>query len=61
MRSHGIVLFSINQVGGTGVSAGRSIITHGVLWTLFDRMGRYIDRLPDPPSAGADVSETPLS
>ncbi|KAF8321634.1 mitochondrial carrier [Clavulina sp. PMI_390] len=33
---------------GLGVSAGRSIITHGVLWTLFDYASRYIDNLPSP-------------
>ncbi|KII88338.1 hypothetical protein PLICRDRAFT_110552 [Plicaturopsis crispa FD-325 SS-3] len=31
---------------GLGVSALRSITTHGLLWTLFDTVGNYIDRLP---------------
>ncbi|KAG6868726.1 hypothetical protein C0993_011664 [Termitomyces sp. T159_Od127] len=31
---------------GLGVSAVRSITTHGLLWTLFDMVGSYIDRLP---------------
>jgi len=30
---------------GLGVSASRSIITHGVLWTMFDRVGAFIDSL----------------
>jgi len=33
---------------GLGVSALRSILTHGVLWTLFDWVGVYIDKLPSP-------------
>lgn len=33
---------------GLGVSAVRSITTHGLLWTLFDAVSNYIDRLPDP-------------
>lgn len=35
---------------GLGVSAVRSITTHGLLWTLFDTVGDYIDRLPPAPS-----------
>ncbi|KAJ7581235.1 hypothetical protein C8J56DRAFT_1057231 [Mycena floridula] len=31
---------------GLGVSAVRSITTHGLLWTFFDFVGNYIDRLP---------------
>ncbi|KAF8623576.1 hypothetical protein AX15_006344 [Amanita polypyramis BW_CC] len=31
---------------GLGVSALRSITTHGLLWTLFDFVSRYIDNLP---------------
>ncbi|KNZ78393.1 hypothetical protein J132_00756 [Termitomyces sp. J132] len=31
---------------GLGVSAVRSITTHGLLWTLFDLVGTYIDNLP---------------
>ncbi|CDO72935.1 hypothetical protein BN946_scf185002.g120 [Trametes cinnabarina] len=31
---------------GLGVSALRSVTTHGLLWTLFDLTGSYIDRLP---------------
>ncbi|KAG6814493.1 hypothetical protein H0H92_000018 [Tricholoma furcatifolium] len=31
---------------GLGVSALRSITTHGLLWTLFDMVGHYIDNLP---------------
>ncbi|KAF8310049.1 mitochondrial carrier [Cantharellus anzutake] len=30
---------------GLGVSASRSIITHGVLWTMFDKVGVLIDSL----------------
>ena len=30
---------------GLGVSAVRSITTHGLLWTLFDITSRYIDHL----------------
>lgn len=30
---------------GLGVSALRSIMTHGILWSLFDMTGRYIDNL----------------
>ncbi|EFI28366.1 hypothetical protein CC1G_13900 [Coprinopsis cinerea okayama7 len=33
---------------GLGVSAIRSITTHGLLWTLFDMTATYIDRLPNP-------------
>lgn len=33
---------------GLGVSAVRSITTHGLLWTLFDLVANYIDRLPRP-------------
>ncbi|KAK2466843.1 hypothetical protein APHAL10511_001101 [Amanita phalloides] len=31
---------------GLGVSALRSITTHGLLWTLFDLVSRHIDSLP---------------
>ena len=31
---------------GLGVSALRSVLTHGVLWTLFDSVGHWIDTLP---------------
>jgi len=31
---------------GLGVSAVRSITTHGLLWTIFDLVANYIDRLP---------------
>lgn len=31
---------------GLGVSAGRSIITHGLLWTVLDHVSGVIDRLP---------------
>ncbi|ESK94518.1 hypothetical protein Moror_7985 [Moniliophthora roreri MCA 2997] len=31
---------------GLGVSAVRSITTHGLLWTFFDLVANYIDRLP---------------
>jgi solute carrier family 25 (mitochondrial carnitine/acylcarnitine transporter), member 20/29 len=31
---------------GLGVSALRSVLTHGVLWMLFDWIGAYIDELP---------------
>jgi len=31
---------------GLGVSALRSVTTHGLLWTFFDYVSRYIDRLP---------------
>jgi len=33
---------------GLGVSALRSITTHGLLWTLFDMTAHYIDHLPSP-------------
>lgn len=32
---------------GLGVSAVRSITTHGLLWTFFDYVSNYIDRLPE--------------
>ncbi|KAI0064589.1 mitochondrial carrier [Artomyces pyxidatus] len=32
---------------GLGVSALRSVTTHGLLWTFFDLTAGYIDRLPD--------------
>jgi len=35
---------------GLGVSAIRSITTHGLLWTFFDLVSNYIDRLPPNPS-----------
>ncbi|KZV89115.1 hypothetical protein EXIGLDRAFT_772061 [Exidia glandulosa HHB12029] len=31
---------------GLGVSALRSVTTHGLLWTIFDYTGGIIDRLP---------------
>ena len=31
---------------GLGVSALRSVTTHGLLWTLFDVTASYIDNLP---------------
>ncbi|KAF8077862.1 hypothetical protein FPV67DRAFT_1443423 [Lyophyllum atratum] len=34
---------------GLGVSALRSITTHGLLWTLFDLVANYIDNLPRHP------------
>ncbi|KAF5358460.1 hypothetical protein D9756_001484 [Leucocoprinus leucothites] len=34
---------------GLGVSALRSITTHGLLWTLFDMTAHYIDNLPPSP------------
>ena len=37
---------------GLGVSALRSITTHGLLWTLFDMTAQYIDHLP--PSSKSD-------
>ncbi|TFK76304.1 hypothetical protein BDN72DRAFT_873880 [Pluteus cervinus] len=37
---------------GLGVSAVRSITTHGLLWTLFDAVANYIDNLPSPPQEG---------
>jgi len=37
---------------GLGVSALRSITTHGLLWTLFDMTAQYIDNLP--PSSRSD-------
>jgi solute carrier family 25 (mitochondrial carnitine/acylcarnitine transporter), member 20/29 len=37
---------------GLGVSALRSITTHGLLWTLFDTVANYIDNLPHLPEAG---------
>ncbi|KAH8116864.1 mitochondrial carrier [Phellopilus nigrolimitatus] len=33
---------------GLGISALRSITTHGLLWTFFDLVANYIDRLPPP-------------
>ncbi|KAH6918485.1 mitochondrial carrier domain-containing protein [Coprinopsis sp. MPI-PUGE-AT-0042] len=33
---------------GLGVSAIRSITTHGLLWTFFDMTATYIDNLPHP-------------
>jgi len=35
---------------GLGVSAIRSITTHGLLWTFFDLVANYIDHLPPNPS-----------
>jgi len=37
---------------GLGVSAARSVTTHGLLWTLFDIVANYIDNLPHLPEAG---------
>ncbi|KAJ7905621.1 mitochondrial carrier domain-containing protein [Mycena olivaceomarginata] len=37
---------------GLGVSALRSITTHGLLWTLYDLVSNYIDRLPQLPEEG---------
>ncbi len=34
---------------GLGVSALRSVTTHGLLWTLFDLVSNYIDNLPASP------------
>jgi len=34
---------------GLGVSALRSVTTHGLLWTIFDHVAGMIDRLPTPP------------
>ncbi|KAH9951994.1 hypothetical protein B0H21DRAFT_829833 [Amylocystis lapponica] len=34
---------------GLGVSALRSVTTHGLLWTFFDLTADYIDRLPHAP------------
>ena len=31
---------------GLGVSALRSVTTHGLLWTFFDLVANYIDALP---------------
>ena len=31
---------------GLGISAIRSITTHGLLWTFFDLVAEYIDGLP---------------
>ncbi|KAI5121669.1 hypothetical protein M0805_002745 [Coniferiporia weirii] len=33
---------------GLGISALRSITTHGLLWTFFDLVANRIDRLPNP-------------
>ena len=35
---------------GLGVSALRSITTHGLLWTFFDLTANYIDQLPREPN-----------
>ncbi|KAJ7449920.1 mitochondrial carrier domain-containing protein [Mycena latifolia] len=37
---------------GLGVSAVRSITTHGLLWTFFDFVANWIDRLPQLPEEG---------
>jgi solute carrier family 25 carnitine/acylcarnitine transporter 20/29 len=34
---------------GLGVSALRSVTTHGLLWTFFDLVSGYIDNLPESP------------
>lgn len=34
---------------GLGVSALRSVTTHGLLWTFFDLVSSYIDNLPESP------------
>ena len=36
---------------GLGVSALRSVTTHGLLWTFFDLTASYIDGLPRPNQA----------
>ena len=37
---------------GLGISALRSITTHGLLWTFFDLVANYIDELPPSPPPG---------
>jgi hypothetical protein len=39
---------------GLGISALRSITTHGLLWTFFDMTSNYIDSLPGKPSAAKE-------
>ncbi|KAA1469522.1 mitochondrial carrier [Dentipellis sp. KUC8613] len=39
---------------GLGVSALRSVTTHGLLWTFFDLVANYIDRLPHRRAAHDD-------
>lgn len=39
---------------GLGISALRSITTHGLLWTLFDMTALYIDNLPPSPYRSCD-------
>lgn len=34
---------------GLGVSAARSVITHGLLWTVLDYVSEWIDGLPPSP------------
>lgn len=34
---------------GLGVSAARSVITHGLLWTVIDSVSGWIDGLHRPP------------
>ena len=34
---------------GLGVSAARSVITHGLLWTVLDHVSGWIDGLPPSP------------
>ncbi|KAF9013909.1 mitochondrial carrier domain-containing protein [Cyathus striatus] len=40
---------------GLGVSAVRSVTTHGLLWTLFDMTGSYIDNLPSSKTDDDDL------
>ncbi|KAH9953105.1 hypothetical protein BGW80DRAFT_1413697 [Lactifluus volemus] len=35
---------------GLGVSALRSVTTHGLLWTFFDLASGFIDSLPESPA-----------
>lgn len=39
---------------GLGVSALRSVTTHGLLWTFYDIISNYVDRLPRPNGGGGD-------
>ncbi|TFK42496.1 mitochondrial carrier domain-containing protein [Crucibulum laeve] len=43
---------------GLGVSAIRSITTHGLLWTLFDMTAHYIDNLPPPSRSNDDDDDS---
>ncbi|KAK7693788.1 hypothetical protein QCA50_003360 [Cerrena zonata] len=43
------ILYGVARIyRGLGVSALRSVTTHGLLWTFFDLTASYIDNLPDP-------------